>query len=85
MTMNIKNAETHRLARELATIMGESLTTAVTVAVQERLERVRTTRKGGIAERLMEIGRQTAPELRKLGITSQSYGDLLYDDDGPPK
>ena len=85
MTMNIKNAETHRLARELATITGESLTTAVTVAVQERLERVRTTRKGGIAERLMEIGRQTAPELRKLGITSQNYGDLLYDDDGLPK
>lgn len=85
MTMNIKNAETHRLARELAEITGESLTTAVTVAVQERLERVRTTRKGGIAERLMEIGRQTAPKFREAGVTFQNYDDFLYNEDGLPR
>ena len=34
--MNIKNAEAHRLAEELAKLTGESLTGAVTEAVRER-------------------------------------------------
>lgn len=37
--LNIKNPETHRLARELAARRGESLTTAVTVALREQLAR----------------------------------------------
>lgn len=40
MPLNIKDPETDRLARELADATGESLTTAVAVAVRERLERV---------------------------------------------
>jgi antitoxin VapB len=39
--LNIKNAETHRLVKELAALTGESMTAAVTNAVRERLERVR--------------------------------------------
>lgn len=39
MSLNIKNPETNRLARELARRTGESVTQAVTVALQERLER----------------------------------------------
>ena len=42
MALNIKNDETYALARELATATGESLTEAVTVAVRERLARVRS-------------------------------------------
>jgi antitoxin VapB len=38
MGLNIKNAETHQLVQELAALTGESQTTAVTVAVRERLE-----------------------------------------------
>jgi antitoxin VapB len=37
--LNIKNPETDRLARQLAAATGESLTEAVTRAIQERLER----------------------------------------------
>ena len=37
MSLNIKNEETHCLARELAELTGETLTVAVTVAVRERL------------------------------------------------
>ena len=37
--LNIKNPETHRLAKELAERRGESLTTAVTVALREQLAR----------------------------------------------
>jgi antitoxin VapB len=41
MALSIKDAEADRLARELAAQTGESITTAVTVAVRERLERLR--------------------------------------------
>lgn len=42
MPLTIVNPETDRLARELAQRTGESLTEAVTVALRERLERVRS-------------------------------------------
>ncbi len=41
MALNIKDDTADRLARELAAATGESITTAVTTAVRERLERVR--------------------------------------------
>lgn len=41
MALNIKDTTTDRLVRELAAETGESLTTAVTAAVRERLERLR--------------------------------------------
>jgi antitoxin VapB len=81
MTLNIKNPETHRLAKELAALTGESVTAAVTEAVRERLARKR---RDGIAERLMAIGRRTAP-LMKGPWTSTNIGDLLYDERGLPK
>jgi antitoxin VapB len=41
MALNIKDENADRLARELAAETGESITTAITVAVRERLERLR--------------------------------------------
>ena len=41
MALNIKDDGADRLVRELASETGENLTTAVTIAVRERLERVR--------------------------------------------
>jgi antitoxin VapB len=41
MALNIKDGQADALVRELAAETGESLTTAVTIAVRERLERVR--------------------------------------------
>jgi antitoxin VapB len=41
MSLNIKSLEADRLARDLAKATGESITTAITLALQERLERVR--------------------------------------------
>lgn len=40
MALSIKNPHTEELARELAATTGESLTEAVTVAVEERLARL---------------------------------------------
>ncbi|MGB6974944.1 MAG: type II toxin-antitoxin system VapB family antitoxin [Terracidiphilus sp.] len=39
MALSLKNPETEQLAKELARQTGESITTAVTVALRERLER----------------------------------------------
>jgi antitoxin VapB len=84
MSLNIKNENTHRHARELARLTGESMTEAVDKAVQERLQRVRGSKDGGLAERLLKIGRECAP-LWKEPYKSIDHGDLLYDEKGLPK
>jgi antitoxin VapB len=59
MHLNIKNDEAHKLATELAGLTGESLTSAVTLALQERLARERRRRRPDqVAARLMKIGSQ---------------------------
>jgi antitoxin VapB len=84
MSLNIKNEETHRLARELAELTGESVTAAVTVAVRERLERVRREREGSLAEQLLAIGRDAAPRFKEP-YRSVDHGELLYDERGLPR
>lgn len=83
MALNIKSGDTHRLARELAALTGESMSTAVTIALQERLDRLRRERNEGMAARLLEIGREAAP-LFKEPYRSVDHGDLLYDEKGLP-
>jgi antitoxin VapB len=84
MSLNIKNEKTHRRARELARLTGESMTAAVDKAVQERLERVRNTKKGGLAERLLKIGRECAAHMKEP-YRSIDHGEMLYDEKGLPK
>ncbi len=84
MAMNIKNEETLRLARRLSELTGESLTAAVTEAVRERLERVQSEQGAGLADRLLEIGRDCAKHLKEPYLTAE-HGDILYDDKGLPK
>jgi antitoxin VapB len=76
--MNIKNARTHQLARELAALTGESVTEAVTVAIAERLQRMREQRGGDLTTRLLEIGRDCAQRLKEP-YRSLDHGELLYD------
>ena len=84
MGLNIKNEEAHRLARELARATGESMTVAVSEEIRERLERVRGKSKKGLAERILEIGRDCAAHLKEP-YKSVDHGDLLYDEKGLPK
>jgi antitoxin VapB len=61
LQLNINNREAHRLARELASLTGESLTEAVITALRERLERERRRcNRNTVARRLMAIGRRYA-------------------------
>jgi antitoxin VapB len=84
MGISIKNPETERLIRELAELTGEGNTEAVTMAVREALARVK---RKGIAERLMEISRKTAPLLKDFDMDEAMYGENgLYDrETGLPK
>ena len=82
--LNIKNAETYRLARELADRTGTTLTAAVTVALRERLERLETRprqKRITVAE-IMEIGRQAAATMGPG--PHLDHGDEFYDPDGLP-
>jgi antitoxin VapB len=85
MSLNIKNAETYRLIRELAELTGESMTGAVTEAVRERLDRLRRTEDGlGMAERIHAIAADMRARLPD-DFFDVEHGALLYDEDGLPK
>ena len=84
MGMNIKNDEAHTLAYELSELTGESLTTAVTEAIRERLERVQNAQGGGLADRLLRIGKDCAIHLKEP-FRSGDLGDILYDERGLPR
>lgn len=59
MALSIKNDEADRLARELAAQTGESLTTAVVLALRERLDREQ--RRGpGVGLRIARLQSEVA-------------------------
>jgi antitoxin VapB len=82
MSLNIKNPETYRLVKELVEATGESMTEAVTIAVRERLERVR----GKVdLDAVMEIVRDMRSRVPP-DFFDVDHGELLYDDElGLPK
>jgi len=84
MGLNIKNDEANRLAHQLAAVTGESLTTAVTIAVRERLDRLQRDKQTPLSERLLKIGKDCAGHLKEPFLTLD-HGDLLYDEKGLPK
>jgi antitoxin VapB len=55
MALSIKTDEADRLARELAAVTHESLTVAVTNALRERLERVRSQPEVDVVSRLNRL------------------------------
>ena len=85
MSLNIKNEETCRLARELADLTGETMTGAITVALQERLERERRQRElDALVEDVMAIGRHSAA-LKRDGPSVAEIIDSMYDEHGAPR
>lgn len=63
MALNIKSPEADRLARELASLTGESITDAVTKALKERLARERRKHRSSreeLRQALREIAERAA-------------------------
>ena len=83
MALNIKDDGADRLVRELAAETGESITTAVAVAVRERLERLRgAAPRGRRRQELTDIaGRSAGRPLRDRRSPEEILG---YGHDGLP-
>lgn len=81
MALSIKNDRTVELARSVAKETGDSLTGAITRALEERLERIRGRKNGpDLAGRLRAISERCAalPE-----VDSRSDNEILgYDEHG---
>ena len=85
MSLNIKNPEANRLARELASLTGESMTEAVTASLRERLTRIENERRREeqIAV-LLQIAHECALHLDPA-FKSEDHAEMLYDELGLPK
>jgi len=82
MALNIKDPETDQLVRRLATLTGESITTAVKAAVRERIEREERARGKASVEELMAIARQIA---EAPNLDDRTDDEILgYDERGLP-
>ncbi len=91
MALNIKDEETHEMVKELATLKGTSLTSAVKFAVREELDREKALRENAAHQKpksryglLMEFAREYSERVKKT-VHSWEIDELLYDEDGLPK
>ena len=83
MALNIKDATTDQLARDLARATGESITTATQVALRERLDRVRRSSRSSEARDQIDgiIQRGRARQV----VDERTVAEILgYDEHGLP-
>jgi antitoxin VapB len=86
MALSIKNREVDALARALARLTGKPITEAVRDSLKRDVERAKAIApakpKAGLAEELLEIGRQVASS---PDITDMTDDEILgYDEFGAP-
>lgn len=83
MALNIKDDAADHLVRELAAETGESITTAVTIAARERLERLRGTAPA--ERRRRELTKITQRSARRRVLDRRVADEILgYGPDGLP-
>lgn len=83
MAIKIRNTQTEQLAKTISELTGETKTQAVTVALEERLERIQRERSGkSLVDELNEIALRCA----SLPVfDNRSEDEILgYDGDGQP-
>jgi antitoxin VapB len=80
--LNIKDAETHALAAQLAQAEGKTLAQVVKEALREKLDRT-VDKRGGLADRIMAL----AEECSKLPVLDSRTPDEImgYDEFGVPR
>lgn len=84
MALSIRNAETERLAAELALLTGKTKTEAVTDALRSQLARLWRERSGrSLADELDDIGRRCASLPVRDGRPADEV--LCFDRDGLPR
>lgn len=85
MGMNIKNENTHALARELAALEQATVTDAVSTALREALARRRSAGSSR-RDRVMDLLRRMREHLGKTeGLSLHVVSETLYDEHGLPR
>ena len=86
MAIQIEAPETIRLIEDLSRRTGESDETAVHVAVQERLARLRTPEEEAQRrEEVYALVHEMATMIKESGVPLEDPGELLYGEDGLPR
>jgi antitoxin VapB len=84
MPLSIKNDATERLARQVASETGESLTEAIRKALEERWERLKTKRRSRVLTSQLEDLLRRVDSLPTLD--SRSEDEILgYNEHGMPR
>ncbi len=85
MALNIKNQETCDLAREVAEMTDDTMTSAITIALKQRREQLKRERdRDELRKDLRTIAKRCAAKLGP-GPSAIEHGDFLYDEYGLPK
>jgi antitoxin VapB len=85
MALSIRDPKTDRLARELAALTGETMTGAIRVALEQRLERERRRRQAEIERRRRAIDAIVERFSRLPVLDDRSEDEILgYDEHGLP-
>lgn len=82
MSMNIKDPEVHRLAREMARLTGKSMTHVVRESLEEHYEVLARQRRRADVTELLGVARRVAEH---ADGAVPDHGELLYDDKGLPE
>ena len=82
MSLNIKDAEVHKLAQAISRETGESMTSVVKQALRERFARLEQRKGKASVEELLAIADRAAAHIKR---PYADHADLLYDESGLPK
>lgn len=81
-TLNVKDPEAHRLAQAIAKSTGQTITHAVTEALRERYERLRSRGDKASVEELLAIAKRASTLVKRPYLDHAAF---LYDERGLPK
>ena len=82
MSLNIKDAEVHKLAQAISRATGESMTSVVRQALRERYARIEQRRGRAGIEELLAIADRAAAHVKGAYA---DHAEFLYDENGLPK
>jgi antitoxin VapB len=82
MSLNIKDAEVHKLAQAISRATGESMTSVVKEALRERYARIEHRKGRASVEELLAIADRASVHVKRPYV---DHGELLYDENGLPK
>jgi antitoxin VapB len=83
MSLNLKNPRAHELAVQLSKLTGESITTVVIKALEERLRQESLKRQGSTAERILRFADRFAEGMPQ--VCSSAEHAAIFGEDGLPR